>query len=311
MRLPTIRFIMLTVTSTCSCLNGAFGDEREMPSAAEQVCVITDERIVESSGLALSQRCADAVWMHNDSGDTARLFLVGLDGKTRGIFLLRDVPMPLDWEDMCGFTMGTQPWLMIGDVGDNSFSRCRVTPDEGVKRACRLLLIKEPSLNDGLEQDPVPVQTTILFEYDDGPHNCESIAVDTEREEILLVSKSKSTPLDCGLYRIPLTLKAGTTVATAQRIGSLNIYNATAMDISRDNRRMVIISYDSASIVDRSADEEWGDAIKRTSHLIDLPKQKGGESVCFGPRGDELYLSSEQVRQPLWRVHIPAFATVP
>ena len=212
---------------------------------------------------------------------------------------------------MCGFTIEGEPWLIVGDVGDNSFSRHQVTPDEGPNRACRLLLIHEPLINDATEQHPVPVTTTIVFEYDDGPHNCESIAVDTEREEILLVSKSKSTPLDCGMYRIPLTLRAETTIARAQRIGSLDIRNATAMDISPDNRRMVIISYQSASIVDRSAEEGWDDAIKRMSRIIELPKRLGGESVCFGQNSDQLYLNSEQVGQPLWGVRIPTPTAAP
>jgi hypothetical protein len=273
--------------------------------------VIADEQINESSGLARSLRQSDAIWVHNDSGDTARLFLVGLDGRTRGIFPLKDVPHPVDWEDMCGFSVGGEPWLMIGDVGDNATNRHILTPDEGEKRACRLLLLKEPVLKDWGAQDSVPVHTTIIFEYDDGPHNCESIAVDTERGECILVSKSKSTPLDCGIYVVPLTLKAGITTATARRIGSLNIYNATAMDIAADNHRMVIISFRGASIVERTSGETWGDAIKREPVFTILPKRKGGESVCFGRNRDELLLNSEHVRQPLWSVTISASEAAP
>ena len=305
MQQSTIRLIIVMSTLVCFRLGESVYGETALLAEAEQVCVISDERINESSGLALSQRQPDAVWIHNDSGDRAKLFLVGLDGNTRGIFHLADTPIPLDWEDMCSFTINGEAWLMIGDVGDNSTNRHIVTPDKGRERACRLLLFHEPFLKDEAEQDNVPVHATIVFEYEDGPHNCESIAVDTEHQEIILVSKSKSTPLDCGMYSIPLTLEAGTTTVTARRIGSLDINNATAMDISAHNHRMVIISVKGASVVDRAADEEWGEAIKRPILLFTLPKRKCGETVCFGRNRDELLLNSEHVDQPLWRVQIP------
>ncbi|MBX3175799.1 MAG: hypothetical protein KF886_00415 [Candidatus Hydrogenedentes bacterium] len=268
--------------------------------------MISDERILESSGLALSRREPDAVWIHNDSGDTARLFLVGMEGNTRGVFHLADVPMPLDWEDMCSFTLEGEPWLLVGDVGDNASHRRLGAPESGPERACRLLLLHEPALKVGSEQDAVPVHATILFEYEDGPRNCESVAVDTERREILLVSKSKSTPLDCGVYTIPLTLEAGTTSAVARRIGELDTPYATAMDIAPDNHRLVLISARGALVVDRDPDQEWGEALKGASTLLTLPRRENGETVCFGRNRDELLLNSERIGQPLWRVTIPA-----
>lgn len=304
MRLFITCFLTVTITLACCCLNGPAYADADSVVKAEQVSVIADERIRESSGLALSHRQPDAVWIHNDSGDRARLFLVGLDGNTRGVFQLADVPVPVDWEDMCSFEVDGEPWLMIGDVGDNGANRHVVTPDKGRERACRLLLFHEPVLKEGPEQDRVPVHTTILFEYEDGPRNCESVGVDTERKEILLVSKSKSTPLDCGMYSIPLTLEPGTVTVTARRIGSLDILSATAMDVAPDSHRLVIISAKGAFIADRTAEEGWGEAIKKAPQFIVLPKRENGETVCFGRSSDELFLNSEHVGQPLWRVDL-------
>lgn len=303
MRPSTTRIVLTTLAALC--VSGALHGETPLEAPAEQICVISDERILESSGLALSRREPNAVWIHNDSGDTARLFLVGMDGSTRGVFHLADVPMPLDWEDMCSFTLEGDPWLLVGDVGDNAIHRRLGAPESGPERACRLLLFREPALKDADEQDAVPVHTTILFEFEDGPRNCESVAVDTERREILLVSKSKSTPLDCGVYMIPLTLEAGTTSAVARRIGDLDTPYATAMDIAPDSRRLVIISSKGALVVDRAADQGWGDALRGESTSLALPRRENGETVCFGRNRNELLLNSERVGQPLWRVTIP------
>lgn len=307
-RLATARVAILVAFIACALMQVSLYSDIPSQPEAEQVCIVSDKRINEASGLALSRRQSDAVWMHNDSGDVARLFLVGLDGATRGVFPVADLPMPLDWEDMCSFSVNGEPWLLIGDVGDNAFNRHIVAPDTGQERACRLYLCREPELKEGAEQEPVPVYATIIYEYEDGPHNCESVAVDTERGEILLVSKSKSTPLDCGVYSIPLTMEVGTTSVTAARIGSLDLRNATAMDIAPDNHRMVVITGTSGLVVERDAGESWGDAMLSNSRTIALPKRNGGETVCFTSNRDELFLNSEHVAQPLWRLKIPPLA---
>jgi hypothetical protein len=108
------------------------------------------------------------------------------------------------------------------------------------------------------------------------------------------------------MYSIPLTLQVGTITATARRIGRLDLPFATAMDVAPDGRRLAIISSRGASIVDREADESWGDAIRRGERLFALPKRENGETVCFGRSRNELFLNSEFVGQPLWRVKIPA-----
>jgi hypothetical protein len=298
---PLIMLIMLMALAAFFPKQAVHG--QTLPEArAEQLCILNDERINESSGIARSLRHPDLLWIHNDSGDQARLFLVGLDGNTRGEFPLAGVPMPLDWEDMCSFSIEGEPWLLIGDVGDNAITRHLGAPDSGPERACRLLLIREPALNDVPDQNTVPVHATMLFEYEDGPRNCESVAVDTERREILLVSKSKSTPLDCGVYRIPLTLDAGERSAVAQRIGQLDLPFATAMDIAPGNRRLVVLSAKGATIVDRGEGESWEEALKRDAPNVALPKRENGETVCFGSNPDELFLNSERTQQPVWRV---------
>ena len=47
----------------------------------QKVTNIEFEAISEMSGLAKSRRYADVYWMHNDSGDRARLFAVDGEGK--------------------------------------------------------------------------------------------------------------------------------------------------------------------------------------------------------------------------------------
>ena len=57
-----------------------------------------DPRITESSGLA-SASTPGVVYTHNDSGDAARFFAVGPDGRTRTVYTVPGVQVR-DWEDM-------------------------------------------------------------------------------------------------------------------------------------------------------------------------------------------------------------------
>ena len=271
---------------------------------AQQLAVVQDRRIPEASGMALSRLRPDHVWMHNDSGDTARLFLVGLNGITHSVVQL-DAAMPHDWEDLCSFEQDGIRWLLVGDVGDNDRRRGR----RGGLPVCRLLLIQELPLPDASEQKTHrwKVHATIEFEFEDGPRDCESVGVDFRGGKILLVCKSQ--PLACGLYSLPLITEPGRHSARAVRIATIGVPFATAMDVSRDGRSLVIVTPFSGILIRRHAEESWSDACRRPGTHLTLPPRKQGETVCFGPDETFVLLNSEGIRQPLWRLDLPVAGT--
>lgn len=261
--------------------------------AQEQLAVVQDERISECSGLACSSLHKDAVWMHNDSGDKPRLFLVGLDGKTQSVCHIRDADA-VDWEDMCSFRQQDQSWLLIGDVGDNGAKRTRK------KSPCTLYLLKEPSVS--AEEQQAKWDIRIRFEYEDGPHNCEGVAVDVEREEILLLTKE--SPLTTGIYRLPLNTEDRKQNLTAQRIARLPMAFATGLDISRDSRLLMGITMWEGWICERKGSDSWAQALKGTVHRVALPQRRQGESVCFSANSQRLLVNSEKTQQPLWALNV-------
>ncbi len=265
-----------------------------------KVAVVKDDDINESSGLAISYLNPGHIWIHNDSGDKPDLYLVGMDGKTKAVLRLRDVE-PYDWEDMCSFIVNGESWLMIGDIGDNG-------RDRGKKKTpkCRLLLVKEPRLNLPLKDEKLKCDITaeIEFEYEDGRWDCEGLAVDVERKEIVLLTKSK--PQDCGLYVLPLDLRTTKQRLITRRVASPFVLFATALDISADGRTMAIGTMLNGVVVSRSATESWTTACSRPGRVVSLPPRKQGETICFDQTGRWLYLNSESKEQPLWRMPVPA-----
>ena len=299
---PNIRqsavFIVLTVPILL--LNSS---QKEQLDNGTQLCVVQDPQIQEASGIAASRTTENAVWMHNDSGDTPRLFLVDLNGTTRAIVHVTGVKAT-DWEDMCSFELDGESWLLIGDFGDNGNNRGKQTA------SCQLLLLREPKppafdRKKGAAETSVDVIRTITFEFPEGPQNCESLAVDTVSRTILMVTKTD--PFHSALYSLPLTLTSGKERLKAVKLASLGVTYATAMDVSPDGHQLVVVDMFSGAMLTRSdpKSESWTDACRRPVTVLNLPRRKQGETVCFTADGKAILLNSEGMSQPLWRIEIP------
>jgi hypothetical protein len=265
----------------------------------QPVGVVDHPALNESSGIAASYENEGCLWLHNDSGDGPHLYLVTETGGLRAKVVLQQTT-PFDWEDMCSFQVDGQSWLLIGDVGDNLKARGRRTPK------CRLLLVRElrVAASDQLQTLSLPVHAEIELDYEDGFHDCEAIAVDVARREILLLTKT--APTQCGLYRLPLDLDQRNRSLTAERIASPFVLLATAMDISPDSSSLAIGTMWTGLLVRRGPQELWADACGRVGQHVHLPPRRQGETLCFDRSGRWLYANSEGTNQPLWKIPLPS-----
>lgn len=288
---------------------------------------LTDQRIHESSGLAVSRRTPGVFWTHNDSGDPPRLFAIDRQGRTLATVTVGGAEN-VDWEDLASYELHGQAYLLIADVGDNKTQRDR----------CQLYIVPEPAVDPArVGQDlSVEVQTTIEFRYPDGPRNCEAVAVDTTSiwpfsfysmadlssmpaqaaGVVCLVSKTVLGP--CGVYllALPPASHRGRVVAMLSgcmfpspgsadlpvRIASPWVPMVTAMDISPDGRRAIVADYGNATEYVRRDGETWAGAFRRGGRRVQLPRRRQGESICYDADGRTLVLTSEGPSSPLWIV---------
>src|SRR5262245_9114395 len=79
---------------------------------------LSDLDLSEASGIAVSNRRDDVLWVHNDSGNPHELFAVDVRGGSLGRVQIDDARLG-DWEDMASFRLDGRPYLVVGDVGDN------------------------------------------------------------------------------------------------------------------------------------------------------------------------------------------------
>lgn len=260
--------------------------ERIQYGAPRQIAVLESAVAKESSGMAVSRRRPDVFWTHNDSGNEPQIFAFDTKGKILCTCTIAGASA-IDWEDMASFTLDGVPYLLLADIGDSRRQRT----------SHKLYLIEEPKL----DQKSAPIKNTIKFSYDDGPHNCEAVAVDTTNKTILLCTKVSG--LTCEVFQFELTMH-GNPNLVAKPVAKPAISAVTSMDISPDGRRAVLLTYGDAYEFVRRDGEAWGAAFSQMPRAIHMPERKQGEAICFGADGKTLYLTSEQAPTPLWEVPV-------
>ena len=268
-------------------------------SAQEVLVFLRDKSIDESSGIDSSYKRPSAVWTHNDSGGKDRAYLVDLTtGETAGKVEIQKSDNR-DWEDIATFRINDSSYLMICDVGDNLKRR----------KDYQLCILPEPAFDKSVDSRRSEDWLNIEFTYEDGPRNCESVAVDTKAGKILMIEKiypeAQGTP---GIYEIPLpTVLAGPKqLFVAKRIGEIGLKNLTGMDISDDGQSLVLRNYARAWIYRKKPNQSWAETLERDlPPAITLPLQPQGEGICFSGDGKTILLSSENEKQPIWRVPMP------
>ena len=279
----------------------------------ETVLKIQDKRLSEISGMGCSLRQPGVLWVHNDSGDKPRLFAVGPDGETMGTLEVTNVGAR-DWEEMVIFEIDGKKFILIADVGDNG----------SIRQDTIIYILEEPDPADFAQNPSQQIEACALmrFRYEDGPRDCEGVAMNIPNREILLISKRTEPAV---LYRLPLTptrddddpalvAKRSVTLSgilppTAMERaipGRLGQYRSqvTAFDISPDNRVAAVLTYGNVYLYNRLNGATWDDALAGEPTRIPVPGLPQSESICFDEGGNTLLLSTEADQPPLIRYRL-------
>ena len=248
-------------------------------SSPEVICELTDPRLTEISGMAPSQLHSGVLWVHNDSGDKARLYAVQLSNcAVVGELALRDVSAR-DFEGLAaGVDAQGRPVLWVGDIGDNRDSWSDVS----------IYRIREPKK---LGKTSAQVQR-YRFTYEDRPHNAETILADPDSQQLWIVTKQMASG---SIYALPKKLrKSG--INTAKKIGSATGL-ITDGAIKADGTTFVLRDYFDAQFF-RGLPEGVVD------EKIDLPGQPQGEAIAWLPGENAVVIASEGDNR-LIRVNLP------
>ncbi|TWI07337.1 hypothetical protein [Aerolutibacter ruishenii] len=264
---------------------------------------LLDPQLDEISGLAASRRHPGTLWLLDDGGNPARLFAVSTRGLRRATYRVEGVSKT-DWEDIAAFRLDGRDYLLIADTGDNG----------GLRRTLQLHVVEEPR---ALENDRLRPAWSIAFRWPDGPRDCEAVAVDARRGQVLLVSKKRQPaelfalplrPRDKGIQTArPLGHLAGVPQPTPQDLRKRPQrarYDAhvTAADVSPDGRTLAVMTYRHLLFYPALRGQGWGRAVARTPEARLLPWLPQAEAMGWAEDGRSVYATGEFVPAPLYRI---------
>ncbi|MBL7222970.1 MAG: hypothetical protein ISS72_03880 [Candidatus Brocadiae bacterium] len=292
--LPASCFVLLLTGFPLIGLAAAQDPAPLVYGPGRQIATLADKRVRESSGLACSRRTPGVFWTHNDSGDEPVLYAFDHTGRHLATLRVQEA-RARDWEDMASFRVGAEPFLLAADVGDNGSTRAY----------CTLYVVPEPVLDPAKPAATLtarPAQV-IRFSYEHGPANCESVAVDPTTRTVLLATKQARGA--SRVYALPLPDAPTNEVAVARHVATVRLPITTAMDVSPDGRRAMILTYGDAYEFSRGSGETWAQAFANPPRRIAMPRRRQGESICYGHDGRTLYLTSESKKLPTPLFEVP------
>ncbi|UJB17641.1 MULTISPECIES: hypothetical protein [Lysobacter] len=273
------------------------------PGSSQLSGMLLDPQLSEISGLAASHRHADVLWMHDDGGNPERLFAVNTRGDRLATLRIEGVTKT-DWEDIAAFDLDGRHYLLIADTGDNG----------GLRRTLQLHIVEEPEKIENARLKPA---WSIAFRWPDGARDCEAVAVDIARRQVLLISKKRQPP---ELFSLPL-MPAGNALQTATKLGELagipqpdaqlkrdNPMRArlqgqiTAADISPDGSTLAVMTYRYLLLYPRQPRQSWAQAVAGAPRVRDLPWLPQAEALGWAADGRSLYATGEFIPAPLYQI---------
>lgn len=270
------------------------------PPFAQLSGLLLDAQLSEISGIAASHRHEDVLYVANDGGNAARLYAISRRGGKLATFRVAGAENT-DWEDLASFEMDGRDWLLVADTGDNG----------GLRRTLQLHVFEEPAkIADGVLRPA----WTIVFRWPDGARDCEAVAVDPVRREILLVSKKRRPP---ELFSLPLRPGVGGTlvarplgkvagvpegdrdeVAANPELARIRS-QVTSADIAPDGHALALMTYRDVLLYPRRGREDWAAALSRPPEIHALPLLPQAEALAWSADGQGLYATGEFSPAPL------------
>ena len=258
-------------------------------SQRSQIGTVVSGDIDEASGLATSRKNSQVLWLHNDSGDAARLYAINTQGQLLATYTISGASA-VDWEDMA---IGPGPdegvdYLYIGDIGDNSAVRGSVT----VYRVAEPVVSSSQSAQTG----SLPVSDSIQLSYPDGARDAETLMVDPQNGDMYVVSKREALSR---IYRLTDEQWSDPS-ATLEYRGVLTWGGAVGGDISRSGDEVLVKSYLSVYRFDRPDGTDLWDALTVAGTTLPYTAEPQGEAVAYCGRGSGYFTLSEGLNQPLY-----------
>ena len=317
-----VTFTLAVVLALLAACGGGGGGDRQSPvEHAAAICAATPDAsaasvawpdITEASGLASSRIDDGLLWVHNDSGDSARVFAIDRQGALRSVYTLAGAEA-LDWEDMAagpGPESGVD-YLYLADIGDNAAQRAEIV----------VYRVREPQVGGG--DTPVPEVEltgveTLTLGYPDRAHDAETLLVDPISGDLVIVTKELATGVSL-VFHAPAPFDANAPV-TLEQAGQIDFrsfvssvtppadapalvagvpFLPTAGDVSPTGDLIAIRTYGTVWVWSRDEGTSLADAFAAAPCEAPSAIEPQGETIALDPDGKGYTTVSEGANPPL------------
>ena len=249
-----------------------------------------DNTLDEISGMAASVKNPGCFWVHNDSGDEARIFLINTEGQ-----IVCTVTMDTDyyytdnrdWEDIAvgpGPTDG-ETYIYIGEIGD-------LNKKYSEKYIFRII---EPEINTGTLNSRLRIGkddiSTITFDYEDGSRDAEILMIDPLTKDLFIVTKREER---VQIYELSYPQNYDEKVILTKSPVTLPFRLANGGDISADGKEILIKNLKNVYYWKRKEGESIHDALSRPGEKLPYIEEPQGEAIAWFRDGSAYLTVSEK-----------------
>jgi len=244
---------------------------------SQQSVGVVNSKLREASGLVASIANPGYLWTHNDSGNSASIYLINEKAEIVMTCKLNNT-VNRDWEDI---TIGPGPdqnvnYLYVADIGDN----------EAVYPYKILYRIKEPDFtSDKVEIEKVD---KLVVKLPGGARDTEAIMVDPMTNYFYISSKRENS---VRLYEIKFPFISDT--LHAEEVSRLPFNNIVAANISTDGREVLMKTYRDIFYWKREGTESIPALLQRNPVKLEYTPEPQGEAIAWKRDASGFYTLSE------------------
>ncbi len=255
---------------------GKDGKDGKTDNDSAVISEISDDRILESSGLALSIRHNDLVYTMNDEGGSgASVYAVQVSsGEVVGAADISALPI----SDPESITVDADGTLWLGDLGDNDHARNDVA----------IYAFPEP----GPGQSTISSAQRYAVTFPDGPLDVEGLLVHPTTQQVHVVSKNQNG--NGRIFELPGLGDGGTVQARDIGEAPEGVTDAT---YTHDGKWALMLTEQELWVYDPTSWQAVGE--------VETPKLEQSESVTVERGNSTALVGSEGKDSPITRVSLP------
>ena len=296
------------------CLAGFLACTTSAEEAVREIARLDHEPLKEVSGIARSSY-PGVFWVHNDSGDTARIFAITLDGQPVVPEYLRTRYVKKPWPGLVILNASNVDWEDIAFAGDRLY--IAETGNNGnARRDLGVYELAEPNpfatkQTRAVRFLPVRYPDQTAYPGEHWHFDCEALFVAGGKLHFLTKHRKKGKISGWApgtkLYRLDTELTDRENVLTF--LGRRDdIMLPTAADMSPDGRRLAVLTYDTVWIFERPGPD--GNWLAANSARLTLDREWMATNEAITWKDAETLLVANEGRR-MFEVDVAALASPP